>query len=106
VYPIHPIYHGFINASYCEELARVVWWSDLWLVQGRLHCRHEHHRTDVAFLLLLRWILEKPAQCLSLMKGMRPEMHDQIVLHTRKRHLLAKAETILQAPDFGQDSGA
>ena len=29
--------------------------------------------------LLLRWILEKPAQCLPLIKGMRPEMHDQIV---------------------------
>ena len=30
-------------------------------------------------LLSLRSTLEKPAQCLSLMKGMRPEMHDHIV---------------------------
>ena len=65
-----------------------------------LHCRHGHHRTGVAIYLLLRSTLANSAQCLSLMKEMRPEMHDQIVLHTRKRHLLAKAETIFASPKF------
>ena len=85
-----------ISASDC-----VVWWSGFWLEPGCrvvLHCRHGHHRTGVAIYVLLRSILEMSAQCLFLMKEMRPEMLDQIVPHTRKRHLFAKAETIFASP--------
>ncbi len=80
-----------------------MWWSDFYLEQGLkvlLHCRHGHHRTGVAMFLLLRSILEEPAQCLSLMKEMRPVMHTEIVLKTKCRHLVAKAETIFASPEF------
>ena len=80
-----------------------MWWSDFYLEQGLkvlLHCRHGHHRTGVAIYLRLRSILEEPAQCLSLMKEMRPVMHAEILLRTRNRHLFSKAETILASPEF------
>ena len=91
----------FINDSDCEESARVVWRSEFLLERGCrvvLHCRHGHHRTGVAIYLLLHSILENSAQCLSLVKEMRPEMRDQIVLHTREGHLLTKAETNFASP--------
>ncbi len=105
VYPIvNPISrHAHINALECKELSEVVWWSDFYLEQRLkvlLHCRHGHHRTGVAIYLLLRSILEEPAQCLSLMQEMRPAMHTAILRQTRNRHLFSKAETIFASPEF------
>ena len=104
VYPIHPICrHAHINALECKELSEVVWWSDFYLEQGLkvlLHCRHGHHRTGVAIYLLLRSILEEPAQCLSLMKAMRPAMHKEILRRTHHRHLFGWAEAIFASPEF------
>ncbi len=102
--PIHPICrHAHINALECKELSEVVWWSDFDPEQGLkvlLHCRHGHHRTGVAIYLLLRSILEEPAQCLSLMKAMRPVMHKDILRRTHHRHLFSSAETIVASPEF------
>ena len=104
VYPIHPISrHAHINALECRELSEVVWWSDFYLEQGLkvlLHCRHGHHRTGVAIYLLLRSIFEEPAQCLSLMKAMRPVMHKEILRRTHHGHLFSKAETIFRKPQI------
>ena len=65
-----------------------------------LHCRHGHHRTGVAIYLLQRSILEEPAQCLSLMKAMRPVMHKEILRRTHHGHLFSKAETMCACPEF------
>ena len=101
---IHPSSrHAHINTLECKELSEVVWWTDFYLEQGLkvlLHCRHGHHRTGVAIYLLLRSILEEPAQCLSLMKEMRPVMHKEILRKTRNRHLIRKAETVFASPEF------
>ena len=104
VYPIHPSSrHAHINTLECKELSEVVWWTDFYLEQGLkvlLHCRHGHHRTGVAIYLLLRSILEEPAQCLSLMKAMRPAMHTEISRRTQHGHLFSKAEPIFASPEF------
>ncbi len=65
-----------------------------------LHCRHGHHRTGVAIYLAPRPMVEEPAQCLSMLKEMRPTMHKEIVPKTKHRHLVVKAETISASPVF------
>ena len=80
-----------------------MWWTDFYLGQGLkvvLHCRHGQHRTGVAIYLVLRSMAEEPAQCLSLMKAMRPIMHKEILLKTKYRHLIDTAETNFVSPRF------
>ena len=89
--------------SDCDGLLRAVWWIDFYL-EGRckvvVHCGHGLHRTGMAIYLLLRSILPTSAQCLSVMQQMRPEMYDEIVLWTYKRHLVTKADTIFASSIF------
>ena len=83
VHPLHPICRNVKTSA----LERSELSEDFYLEQGLkvlLHCRHGHHRTGVAIYLLLRSILEEPAQCLSLMRAMRPAMHAEIL---RRTHL-------------------
>ena len=104
VCPIDPICNNSVTSDYdLMELLHVVWWSDYWLVHGcrvLLYYKHRCCRTGVAMHVLLRSILDQPAQCLSLMEKMRPDMHLQIVIRARERHLIAKADTISASPKF------
>ena len=88
------------TAKKCEELARVVLVERLvaWTRALALQTRTSPH--GPGDVLLLRSILGKPAQCLSLVKGMRPEMHDQIVLHTRKKAPLSQCRDHFYKPRF------
>ncbi len=91
------------SAEDCQQLARFVAFTDLHLRQGHrvvVHCRQGQHRTGVAIYLVLRSMAEEPAQCLSLMKEMRPAMHKELLLKTKYRHLIDKAETIFESPEF------
>ena len=104
---IHPISrHAHISARECKELSEVVWLSGLYLEQGLkvlLHCRHGHHRTGVAIYLVLRSMVEEPAQCLSMMKEMRPVMHTGLLRKTASRPSSAKPRPFLKDPNFVQE---
>ena len=105
-FPVHPICSAGYTREDCVQFGRLVAHALFHVRQGdrvAVHCRAGCHRTGVAIYLMLRLSPCGHSETLRLMSEMRPVMHREFVLVTKKRNLVEKASVIGKDEVFIQE---